>query len=209
MKRHAMIYDLDDLLSRFSVSLRNHSSRVAVCSAIIAEHAGAHRNFFEVPGGASLSEAAHLGGTCHDIGKLMLPAIETKSKAYKMHPSLGADFLEKHKIEMFGEEPSAQVVTDIVRYHHERIDGAGFPAGLKGYDIPLIAGICSAADELDYGMYLDRTQYKNETEVYMSLKAQAGKQFHECVWELVESAWHCLSEKYVSWNRAAGNDGRE
>jgi len=194
------VYDLDILLNQFSVSLRNHSRRVAVCSAIIAEQASAFNSYYEIPKGSSLSAIAHMGGTCHDIGKLMLPAVEIKCEDYMMHPAIGAEFLEKYKHELLGNETLAQMVLDIVRYHHERADGKGFPNGIMGNGIPFMAGICSAADKLDHDAYLANVQGKNEDGVFRALKAQKGRLFCECIWICIERAWPSLMEKYAAWN---------
>ena len=199
MKKQRATYEFDDVLNRFSVSLRNHSRRVAICSALIAEQVSGQRIFFDIPTDTPLSVISHLGGTCHDIGKLMIPAIGIKGGEYRKHPALGAMFLERHKAELFGDEALAEVVLDVVRYHHERIDGAGFPAGLKGYEIPMIVGICSVADELDNTLYLGNVRCETEEEVFKKLKSRAGKQYHECIWACAEHAWPCLIEKYHSW----------
>jgi len=198
------VYDLDVLLNKFSVSLRNHSRRVAVCSAIIAEQASAFKSYYEIPKGSSLSAIAHMGGTCHDIGKLIQPAVESECEDYLKHPAIGADFLEKYKHELLGNETLAQMVLDIVRYHHERTDGTGFPKGLKGNDIPFIAGICSAADKLDHDAYMANGQGKNIEGVFRAFKAQKGRQFCECIWICLERAWPCLIEKYTEWNHLKG-----
>jgi len=197
------INDLDELLNQFSITLRNHSRRVAVCSAIIAEYAGSFMNIYDLPSGTSLPVIAHLGGTCHDIGKLMLPALDANNDDYFKHPAMGADLLEKHKAELFGNEPYSQMVLDIVRYHHEQTDGGGFPEGLEARDIPLLAGICAAANELDHLMYSESGLANNGAGVYEKLKGQAGKRFCECVWVCIDRAWLRLIERYMTWNSFA------
>jgi len=209
-EREDKTYDLDYLLDQFSVSLRNHSRRVAVCSAIIAEHANASKNYYDVPIGMSLPVIVYTGGTCHDIGKLMLPTLEAKDGDYKKHPIWGAELLKKHNVTLFGNKHSVQMVLDIVSYHHERADGAGFPKGLKAGDIPLIAGICSIANKLDHDMYWGNKRGNDEVGVYKTLEAQAGKHFCECIWDCVERAWSRLVERYAYWNNFACNhDGAE
>jgi HD-GYP domain-containing protein (c-di-GMP phosphodiesterase class II) len=59
----------------------------------------------------------------------------------KKHPDIGADILKSISI-MHRE-------TDIIRYHHERYDGKGYPAGLKGKEIPFLSRIISLADTFD------------------------------------------------------------
>jgi len=197
------IHDLDELLALFPAPLRNHSRRVAICSAIIAEYTIDLLNVYDIPTANSLPMIAYLGGTCHDIGKLMLPANDVREDEYLMHPSLGADLLEKYKDDLFESERFAQMVLDIVRYHHEHSDGSGFPKGLRAGDIPLTAEICLVADKLDHHMYTIDAEDGKSSAVCRSLewlKAEAGKQFCECILVCVERAWPNLSEKYASWN---------
>jgi len=193
------VYDLDELLTRFSAPMRSHSRRVAVCSSIIAEYASNFKIFYDIPSGTSLPQIAHSGGTCHDIGKLLLPALDVKGDGYFQHPVLGADLIENHKAEMFGNEPSANLIVEIVRYHHEQNDGGGFPEGLKSRDIPLAAGICAIADTLDHCMFSNSKTEADEALIYRVLEEQAGKLYCECVWVCAERAWPRLMEEYVLW----------
>ena len=208
IERQGKINNLDDLLNQFSISLRCHSHRVAVCSAIIAENANAFKNFFDIPAGMSLPVVAHLGGTCHDIGKLMLPALEARGDEYMKHPAMGADLLKKHKGVLFSNKPFAHMVIDIVRYHHEKADGTGFPEGLRSGDIPLIAGICSVANKLDHHMYSRHKHSGDAAKILKILEAQVDKQFIECIWVCVERAWSRLAERYAVWNHLTYNHNR-
>jgi len=201
-----MPYDLDDLLNRFSISLRNHSRRVAVCSAIIAEYAGAFICESDIPSGTSLPEIAHLGGTCHDIGKLMFPAIRSKDNDYLTHPSIGADLLERYLVDLFGNEPSAQMVLDIVRCHHEQTDGGGFPEGRKSKDVPFVAGICSVANRLDHNMYKENALIDIDARIFEMLSLQSGRHYCEYVWFCVERAWPRLMERYAEWTGFANRN---
>ena len=193
------IDDLDVLLSLLPTHIRNHSRRVAVCSAIITEYAVTSMSLIGISAGMTLPVIAHLGGTCHDIGKLMTRTSRENGNNYSKHPGLGAVLLERHKDEYFGNEPEAQMVLDIVRYHHEQADGSGFPEGLKSGKIPVAAGICCAANKLDHYMDLGRTPVIDERRVFKKLEAQTGKQFCEYVWVYLERAWPRLMKKYAFW----------
>jgi len=206
IEKQIMINDLDELLNRFTLSLRSHSRRVAVCSAIIADHANLFIAAYSAPNSASLSVIAHLGGTCHDIGKLLLPFHEANRDEYLKHPDIGADLLERYKNELLGDDPSTQTVIDIVRYHHERWDGSGFPGGLKTRDIPLYAGICQAADTLDHFMDPGGSSGGDDLKVFEMLRKQAGISFSEFIWDCIEGAWPYLIEKYAAWNNKALNN---
>ncbi|MFH2065287.1 MAG: response regulator [Pseudomonadota bacterium] len=88
-----------------------------------------------------------LGGRLHDIGKigitdsiLFKEGRLTKEEFHKikMHPVIGAGILEPI--------PSLHNIVDMVKHHHERMDGAGYPDGLKGSRIPLWARMTAVAD---------------------------------------------------------------
>jgi putative nucleotidyltransferase with HDIG domain len=93
---------------------------------------------------------AHLCGLVHDIGKVGLPpgllekpgplTLEERRQMEK-HASIGQSILLN--VDDYAE------IASIVRYHHERIDGEGYPDGLQGDDIPLLSRIIAVADAYD------------------------------------------------------------
>ena len=94
--------------------------------------------------------ALHAGALLHDIGKLAVPEYilnkpgkltEAEFAKMKIHPVVGGDILKRVNF--------PYPVEDIVRYHHEKWDGSGYPKGLKGEQIPLIARIISVVDFYD------------------------------------------------------------
>ena len=192
--------DLDDLLEQFSVPLRNHSRRVAVCSSLMAECAGEFLGAHDAAAGAALALAAHLGGTCHDIGKLLIPVLSTDESEYLRHPEAGACLLEKHTQTLFDSKEQAEAVLQTVRYHHERPDGNGFPYGLRAKEIPLAAGICAVADGLDYCLYLERESGCCPDGVLRDFKEQAGSLFCESAIVCLERAWPRISLQYAKWS---------
>jgi response regulator RpfG family c-di-GMP phosphodiesterase len=191
---------LDDLLNQVSLPMRNHSRRVAVYSAIMAEHAKDFLRPFDILTGINLPLVAHLGGTCHDIGKLLLPTLVMDEEIYLQHPVIGAELLEKHKQTLFGKEDHADVVVEIVRYHHEQPNGGGFPEGLKADDIPLIAGICAIANELDYFLYPGKAYHIDTENIFNNIKLQAGSFFFFFVVICFERSWKLITEQYIKWN---------
>jgi len=87
----------------------------------------------------------------HDIGKLFVPSrildqegplTEQQWKIVKLHPELGAELL-------LDQVYAEQGIVDLVRYHHERWDGKGYPSGLRGKQIPVQARICAVLDAFD------------------------------------------------------------
>lgn len=100
-------------------------------------------------GGKEL-QALFAGALLHDIGKLAVPEYilnkpgkltEAEFAKMKIHPTVGGDILRRVNF--------PYPVEDIVRYHHEKWDGSGYPKGLKGEAIPLVARIISVVDFYD------------------------------------------------------------
>jgi putative nucleotidyltransferase with HDIG domain len=136
------------LLSAMLRTLDLRDRMTARHSAAVARYAR------EIAKAAGLSEAeqelAHTAGLLHDIGKFVFPDSILKGNArltdeeyeiVKMHPFHGAQVLSQ--IEGYGP------VANIVLAHHERIDGTGYPNGMPGDQIPVIARIISVADTYD------------------------------------------------------------
>jgi putative nucleotidyltransferase with HDIG domain len=115
-----------------------HSAAVAIYAADIAERMGLS---------AEQKQLAHLCGLVHDIGKIGLPpgllekpgalTLEER-RQMEEHPAIGERILAN--VDDYSE------IAKIVRHHHERIDGQGYPDGLAGGEIPLISRIISVAD---------------------------------------------------------------
>ncbi|MCL2513149.1 MAG: HD domain-containing protein [Oscillospiraceae bacterium] len=196
--------DIDELLNNFSNPLRSHSRRIAVCSAVIAEYAGEHLRPYGFSG-TKLAVSMHLGGTCHDIGKLVLPTLASAEDDYLRHPVYGAELLEKNKDRFFINEAQAQMVLEIVRCHHEQADGNGFPEGLQEDDIPLPAAICYIANELDYLLYAaekgENSGHGGMNDGFIKIKEQAGRKFCKIAAACFERAWTQLTELYAEWNQ--------
>lgn len=93
-------------------------------------------------------ERIKLGALLHDVGKIGIPETVLKKEGplsddewmiMKQHPTIGAE-------KVLNPNPSLRDLIPIVKYHHERIDGKGYPEGLKNGDIPLAAKIVAIAD---------------------------------------------------------------
>lgn len=94
--------------------------------------------------------ALRLGGYLHDIGKVGIP-----DRVLLKPDHLTVDeyeLMKQHTIigdRLCGELRSLRRVRPIVRHHHERLDGSGYPDGLKGDDVPLLAQIMGVVDVFD------------------------------------------------------------
>lgn len=123
-----------------------------------------------------------ISASLHDVGKLNVPdvilqkpSVLTKKEydIIKKHSAWGAEIVEQVFI-----EEKAVPLSKIIRHHHERYDGKGYPDRLKGDKIPLLSQIISVADAFD-AMTSDRNYRKAmATEKAVSiLKNERGKQF--------------------------------
>ena len=95
-------------------------------------------------------ELIRTAGSLHDLGKIGVrddilnkpgPLSEEEWEIMRRHPDIGADMIAQHS--------ALAEVAPLVRHHHERWDGTGYPAGLKGDVIPFGARILSVADSFD------------------------------------------------------------
>jgi len=95
-------------------------------------------------------ERIRTAGSLHDLGKIGVrddilnkpgPLTEEEWEVMRRHPDIGADMIAQHS--------ALAEVAPLVRHHHERWDGSGYPAGLRGDVIPFGARILSVADSFD------------------------------------------------------------
>jgi diguanylate cyclase (GGDEF)-like protein/putative nucleotidyltransferase with HDIG domain len=147
----------------------SHSERVADLAARIAERLGL---------AAEDVELTRLAGSLHDLGKLAIPEeilrkpgklTDAERLVLERHPQIGFRMLES-----LGVDP----VADWVLRHHERWDGAGYPDGLAGDDIPLGARIIFVADAFD-AMTSDRIYREplSSRDAVSELERCSGSQF--------------------------------
>jgi putative nucleotidyltransferase with HDIG domain len=157
-----------------------HSLEVAATARAVGERLGLE--------GVDLVEV-ELGALLHDIGKLRLPP-EVLRKAgpldadeiqlVRLHPEWGA--------QMVARVPGLEAVALVVRLHHERPDGNGYPHGISGDRIPMASRIVSACDA--YGAMTRRRSYREPFDVDLALEElelNAGTQFDALVVEVLAS----------------------
>ena len=135
--------------------------------------------------GADEIASIKLGALFHDVGKIGVPESLLSKPAeltdeewieMRAHPTIGASLL--------GNVPMLDRIRPIVVAHHENFDGTGYPAGLKGSEIPLAAQIISVADSYD-AMTSERP-YRialRPKQALRELRANAGTQFNPVVVE--------------------------
>ncbi|MFF3858590.1 HD-GYP domain-containing protein [Streptomyces sp. NPDC002209] len=127
-----------DLKDRYT---RGHSERVGQASAMIARELGMAGDRLEV---------VQIAGILHDVGKLGVPTrllrkdgplTPEERRVIELHPEYGHEMVRG--IGFLGEARSA------ILHHHERVDGTGYPYGLAGEQIPVLARVVAVADAFD------------------------------------------------------------
>jgi len=159
-----------DELTRRDPLTREHSFRVGLYAARIGESLGLS------PPEVRL---LHLGGWVHDVGKIRIDApLLTKSGALtpeemgtiRLHPLWGSEIVQ--------EQPAEDEIYWMVRAHHERFDGQGYPDGLRGGAIAPLARVLAVADTYD-AITSDRAYRKasGHRAAVREILANSGTQF--------------------------------
>ena len=180
---------MGSLLATFSAALeardpylRGHSDRVTLIAEGLARYLGWR--------GAQLG-ALRLGGSLHDVGKLAVhasvlckpgPLTDEERAEIMAHPVAGAQLIEGVE----GFRPALPYVL----YHHERWDGTGYPRGLAGEEIPIVARLLGVADAFD-AMTSERS-YRPALpvdEALAELQLCAGSQFDPQLAETFVEGW--------------------
>jgi len=154
------IDDTKELLNKIMVLrdpyLSRHHSGVTFYSKLIAQHC--------YPQLATVVETA---ASFHDVGKIGIPdsilfkpgPLDEEDWFHMcLHPVIGSQLIEKGNRNM-GHGDDLSLVVMAVRYHHERLDGSGYPDGLTKEDIPIASRIIAVADAFD-AMTTDRPYRK-------------------------------------------------
>jgi putative two-component system response regulator len=158
------------------VYLRGHSQRVAELAGQLAEEMGLDQ---------TISEDLRIAGRLHDVGKIGIrESVLNKPgglspeefEHVKQHVQIGLDILAPLS--------HLKVPLKYVEHHHEHWDGAGYPHGFSGEDIPLGARILCAADTFD--ALTSKRAYRDPMEPKAALehlRVDVGKQFDPCVYD--------------------------
>jgi HD-GYP domain-containing protein (c-di-GMP phosphodiesterase class II) len=161
-----------------------HSEEVAKYSLMIGECLGLDSDYLD---------AIKIGSILHDCGKLGVsdfilnkiePLTEEETKIIRNHPGIGHQLAKQ----IFTDER----ILNCIKYHHERIDGKGYPEGLAGDNIPLEARIVAVADAY-HAMISSRKygQVFSHEHAFEELKKQVGKQFDR---QIVVTFKQCLMD---------------
>jgi putative nucleotidyltransferase with HDIG domain len=188
----AMLHTLD-LRDRMTA---RHSAAVSRYSREIASAAGYSER---------AQELVHTAALLHDIGKFAFPDRILKGEGplteedwdiIRAHPAEGARIVSK--VEGYGP------VGELILTHHERIDGLGYPRGLRGGEIPALARIIAVADT--YDVMTARDSYRTPrswSDAVRELRRVAGTQLDA---GFVELLVHVLAGKDVSYQHGEDAD---
>lgn len=178
---------LSSLVEEKDVYTSGHSKRVAMYCSRIAEALG-------------LSEQnqtfIYQAGLLHDVGKVLTPeAVLLKPRKFNRREY---SIIKSHSADgekMVSAISAFRAYGKIIRHHHERFDGEGYPDGLKGNEIPLLARIMSIADAFD-AMTTNRIykSRKNIAAAIEEIKKCSGTQFDSSIVEVASSVFISLRE---------------
>ena len=178
---------------------RGHSERVAFISHWIAEHLANVR-----PVSEKQIHYIYLAGLLHDIGKIGVSEAvlrkhgrltDEEMAVIQAHPRIGASILSEIR-------QMDEIVPGVLG-HHERVDGQGYPQGLEGDDIPLIAKIISLADAFD--AMTSKRVYRDAMSIQRALEEiekGIGTQFDEEVARAfldsdIDKLWRIIQDGFI------------
>lgn len=173
------LLDLSREMARRDIYTRAHSGRVSRLCVELGQRIGLSPEDCEI---------ARLAGLLHDIGKLEIPSSilnkpgpldPDEAELVRNHPAIGAALVAPY----IGAD-----VVNAVRYHHERIDGAGYPDGVDSDALPIIARLVPVVDTYD-ALISDRSYRpgRSREEAFVEMRAVAGTQLDaELVDALIE-----------------------
>jgi putative nucleotidyltransferase with HDIG domain len=153
-------------------------------------------------------DAIHFAGLLHDLGKVGVPdAVLRKTSVLdeeewsliRQHPEKGAEVLSHLA--------AYQGIADIVRFHHERLDGSGYPSGAQGESIPKLSRILAVADSY-HAMTSDRPyrRARSSFETLKELRSIAGVTLDT---EYVEALARVLRDKNLAYRDGSSTDFME
>lgn len=184
-----------------TLALRDHMT--ARHSAAVARYTREMAVELGLP--AAEQDLFHTAGLFHDIGKFIFPdsilfadkgLTDDEFAIVRRHPEVGADLIAE--IEGYGP------VAEIVRHHHERIDGRGYPFGLPGESIPLASRVIAIADV--YDVITARDTYRQPvsiSEAFEELRRSAGTQLDA---DLVEVFIDLVSRRGLMFSHSSADD---
>lgn len=195
-----MMYTLAETIDAKDRYTSGHSARVARYSKMLAQKKGLS---------PEKCQQIFMMGILHDIGKVGVPSkiinkpdrlTDQEFAQMKSHPAIGSTILEK--VSLLPELKTG------ARWHHERIDGRGYPDGLLGEKIPLEAKIIAVADAYDamtssrsYRAPMEQAAVREQ--IVNGMGSQFDKEIAELMVELIDEDKRYILHEYVNKAEAA------
>ncbi len=183
--RSSVLESLKNALFEQDYETEAHTERISQMGHLIASHLGLSQND---------KDRLSLVGSLHDIGKIALPKtiLNKKEKlseadwlTIKRHPEIG--------FRICSTVPELSSIAELVLAHHERWDGKGYPRGLKGTEIPMLARLISILDTFDVITH-NRPYKEKQTSRWAleELKRCAGTQFDPNLVNVFEHVYNSI-----------------
>lgn len=197
MTVHQFAESLSNIIDAKDHTTHSHSEEVAVMAQTIGWQMGLS---------AKQADMLHVAGHLHDIGKVGIedsilkkrgPLTAAEFEVIKRHPVIGAEIMTP-VVHFAGKNG----IVRMIRHHHERYDGTGYPDGLKGRDIPLGARIIAVADSLS--AMLQQRPYREAMSYDQALQEIAdctGTQFDPKVANAFFAIRHVIREYLLSLHK--------
>ena len=192
---HMVIAVLSSAVSRRDTPISRHQNKTANLARSIAQEMGLNHDQVE---------GARIAATLHDVGNIWIPA-RIFAKPGKLN-SAEFDIVKQHSQYSFDILKNIEFpwpVAEVVYQHHERMDGSGYPRGLKGDEICLKARILAVADTVSAMTTHrpDRAAFAID-EALETVKKKRGKEFDAVV---VDACLSLFSRGYSFNDAATGN----
>lgn len=205
--RDAVIFGLAKLADSRDPETGDHLERISTYSTTLASCLRRHPKFRDevTP---SFVRIIGISSALHDIGKVGIEdsilrkpegLTEDERQRMQLHPGIGAECLGEIE-QRLGSSNFLQMAREIALAHHERWDGAGYPNGMAGGDIPLSARIVAIADV--YDALSCKRVYKRavpHSECVAIIASQAGKHFDADIieaWLTIEGQFREIALQY-------------
>ncbi len=211
--RDMMIFALAKLAESRDEETGAHLERMREYCRILAEELSTRPEYRDIVDGEYVAQL-YLTSPLHDIGKVGVPdrillkpgrLTPEEFEVMKQHTILGGETLDA-VAQNHPEATFLQMARDIALSHHERLDGSGYPYGLRGEDIPLCGRIAALADVYDAltskRVYKDAFGHETARDI---LIGDSGTHFDP---DIVD-AFLCREERFLEAKRQYQNDESE
>lgn len=152
----SLITTMADLVENRDENTGGHIQRTAKYVEIIAKKLQSQNKYADILTDSYIDNMV-VAAPLHDVGKIHIPdavlnkpgkLTDNEFGIMKSHAAAGGNIIDKVE-ESVGDIEYLRIAKEMAEYHHERIDGKGYPYGLRGEDIPLCARILAVADVFD------------------------------------------------------------